>query len=1186
MTFRLPNLRRLCTLVLSVSMLSLAACGGGGGSGSSGPTSSLPTLARIDVSPASLVLRPGEVARLSARVTDSSGALVSDAQVQWQSLDGVVSVAADGTVTAGNSVASAVITASVGTLSSPPVTALVAKPVDGAQMVADAQVVTDPVLVDTTQVPGPGAQLRMTLAGNNAPAVGTLLLSSGSKRIGGKVVSTTANGANTDVVFEVQPLAEMFKQLKFSQTFAPRDLTDKFDVQPTKTTERLDGGREYEFLLDTPDTPVPNAVGGRAHALGTTKPLGIPLTERKWKVGPFKCKSKTEAIPVIGFVQMAPHIIDNMGPVSAVITVDDGNFFVETQTQGSIKLVLDGEMHVGGQLKGSIGCDARLLTREIPVPPVIAIAFVPTVMAGLRASVSGALQGGDVVVGVKSEVEQPLRVGLRIEANGTVTDLSDFDTSKLTTKFAWKVKSASAAADTFRFVGDVKAGAYAQAGFTNVPLLLAGAVPALEVDPYKSLIDVFAGLHPNITLASTNQQLQDPTIKAGYSVNALVQASPGSDVVDAFTWLSKFVKYTDFPIPSKKYEPALFSQPVGAARASLRRFTAGEQVMFRVMLDPTTVEPTFLGQPTVGYNVKQVEIWRKTSPTTSERIGTASGAPGQSDFTVKWTADASGSTADSLKSADPATFYAVVADNVFDNFQFRVAPALGWLGAIQFGRGYDQEGRKVAVDPQGNVIIATWSVDPLVKEGRGSVGGYDEIQIVKLDPYGQVVWLQNIDGPGDEIPTGLQVDSSGAIYVVGNAFASPLTDAATGASGFSAWAARLDSAGNVTWLTQWQEQGSAYSTASDVALGPNHELYVAGTTATAPLGVVGGTVFSFDCGDVESSMQQPQYDCGNPILIRLNAATGARVWAKTDVRAGMQVGRGMSVDSGGNVYTACQTFVDTQTQSAGDSIDNAANDAFYHRYQEPVPNSNNTISHSGACFMKWASDGSVLWRSNLKLERTTTPTGGHVYSDEWPVGIVATPGGQVWTMIRSAGTFPGSSNAGQLDSALFSIDPLDGTPTLGTLYGSAGVDSLSLTGPIVGGDMLVVGTTDGSLFGPNAGGKDVVVARLASDGSQRWAQQFGGPGNDLGYGAGAGLDGSIFVTGSTDGLMPDTLSGPAPLTPRNVAAGGKDNFIAKLSPLNGTIQAVPRAKATQTTQTTQTIQAARAVGTTSQEIQR
>jgi hypothetical protein len=1136
----------------------IAGCGDG--SHTTPPVTAAPpvttTVARIEVSPSSLLLQPGGSAKLTARVVDSTGATVNSVTVSWNASSNAVSVAADGTVTAGMTVDSAVITASVGTVSAVGVTALVATIAPGAQMIADSQVVGDPVQVDSTLEPGVGSQLRMTLGGASPPAVGAIILSSESKPIGGRVVSTAANGANSDVVFEVLPLTELFTQMKLSQTYAKSELAQTFDVQPSTTVARTDGALEYEFALDTPDTPVPTpASSGVAtvrqaaarSAISATQSSGQPVGY-EWKVGRFDCKAQTTLAPAISFRDMAPHVVDNLGPVKVFITVDDGNFTADVQSQGSVKLVVDGEVSLGGKLSGTISCDARLFKYAIPVPPLVALVFTPVVpVFGLRANITGTLEQDDLVLGIKSEVEQPMNLGFSIDRNGTFSNSSTIDTTAMTTKFEWKL-TAPQGLDSVHFTGDATAGLYVQASFTNPFLLLYNKFKP-DFDPYKSLIDGFVGFHPSLALATVNEQIQDRTIKSGYAVKALAQLKVGDDLANAFGWLSRAVKLGQLILPDVKYEPTLFSQPIGSARASLRRFMPGEDEVFSVILDPTTVEPTFLGAPTVGYNVKQVEIWRKNTDGTSQRISMSEGAPGKSSFTMHWTADGAGTTNDSAAPADAANYYAIVVPNFGEDFGFRVGPTLGWLGVVQSGDSDNQEGHRVAVDTDGNVVIASISGTPLPSEKRLNVGGANEVQISKLDPNGKLIWATNIDGPGDENVFDLVMDSAGNIFLVGLAVNSPLTDGAAGANGFSAWAASFDTNGNKLWLKQWQD--GIYSIAQFVALGPNRELYVLGGTSAADAGAVGGSALVPDCGMPESAINQTNADCGDLALRRLDANNGATLWSKVDARAAWQLAQGLTVDSGGNIYTATSTWADTQTQNTGQG-DGYADFVDYY-----LELGSNSVAHVGAAYAMWNDAGDIGWRVNIKNKRQTTAN-GYVYTDEGPHGIVAV-GGNVWTVVSSRGAFPGGTNAGGRDSALFSLNSTTGLPALVHTYGSAGDDVLTLFGPTPGGEMLMTGWTSGSLFGTNAGGLDAVAVRLASDGSLRWAQQIGGPGNDTGVGAAAGADGNVFITGFTDGLMPATLSGLPADTQLNTAGGGDDMFIAKLGYAHGTVQA-PRTK--------------------------
>jgi hypothetical protein len=1133
----------------------LAACGGGGGDASSAPPPPpTQTVAKVTVTPSSVLLQPGGTAQLSAVAVDASGATVSAASITWSASSASVSVDSAGKVTAGNTVDSVVITASAGAVLSKPVTALVATLNAGTQVIADSQVVTDPSLVDQTQEPGVGSQLRMTLSGSSAPAVGTVIVGAGDKPISGKVVSTSANGANTDVVYQVLPLGDVFSSLRLNQTYAKDDLIQSFDVQPSATIARTDGAREYEFTLDTPAptaSSIRHTAPGRktAQAAGRARP-DENIGSASWKVGPFSCSAKTDAsAAAISFKNMTPHVIDSMGPVSAAISVDPGKISVNLTAKGSMKLIVDGEVHLSNSLKEEISCDARLFKYLVPVPPILAVVFVPVVpVVGLRADVSGTLTVGDLAIGIKSEVEQPLTVGMSIGTDGTFTNTSSLD-GNATTQFDWTLGSTDPA-DGIRLGGDAKAGLYVQASFTNALFGLWAAFHP-DYDPIKTLIDGFGGFHATLGLATVNAQVQDATIPSGYVLTALAEIKAGDSISSLVGSLSSLLKLGNIVLPDLKYEPTLFSHPTGNARVSLRRFAAGDAVQFQVTLDPATVDPSILGSSVIPYNVKQVEIWRKTPGGQSEMIGMdvgqagTGGAPGKNVFKVLWHADAAGTTTDSNSGTAAANFYAVVVPNFGEDFEFRVGPALGWLGVQQFGGPHDGQGHRVAVDRDGNVIVATISADPLASENRTG-GGY-EVELFKVDPYGQLIWVKGIYGPGDVNVTGLAVDAQGNIFLSGNALSSPLTADNIGVNGFSGWAASYSAAGNQLWLKQWQDD--YYSTGEYIALGPNREVYVLGVTSAAT-GYVGGDIFNYVCDDVETPSDDGR-DCGDLTLRRLDANSGVLAWKSVDKRAGAQIARGLTVDDGGNIYSASLTGLDTETQNSGDSTA-AGFDDFENRYREP--DGNDWIEHQGVAFAMWTSSGDVAWRSNIKNERQSI-NGGFTYSDEFSGGIIAV-GGNVWAMVRTTGVFPDQSSAGQQDSALFSVNAQTGETTLVRLFASAGTDVLSLFGPTPSGGLLITGYTTGNLFGPNAGGLDVVAISMNANGIPLWTQQFGGPGNDDGMGAAAGPDGTIYVTGFTDGLMPATLSGLPAGTKLATPGGGQDLFIAKMGPGSGTIQSL------------------------------
>jgi hypothetical protein len=100
-------------------------------------------------------------------------------------------------------------------------------------------------------------------------------------------------------------------------------------------------------------------------------------------------------------------------------------------------------------------------------------------------------------------------------------------------------------------------------------------------------------------------------------------------------------------------------------------------------------------------------------------------------------------------------------------------------------------------------------------------------------------------------------------------------------------------------------------------------------------------------------------------------------------------------------------------------------------------------------------------------------------------------------------------------------------------FGVPGVADRSYSVAVDGDAIYLGGYTKGALGGPNAGDKDVVVARLDGDGQQVWLRQVGSAGEDKGM-AVAVSGGSVYVTGMTGGAL-------------GTSAGGVDGFVSRYS---------------------------------------
>ena len=75
------------------------------------------------------------------------------------------------------------------------------------------------------------------------------------------------------------------------------------------------------------------------------------------------------------------------------------------------------------------------------------------------------------------------------------------------------------------------------------------------------------------------------------------------------------------------------------------------------------------------------------------------------------------------------------------------------------------------------------------------------------------------------------------------------------------------------------------------------------------------------------------------------------------------------------------------------------------------------------------------------------------------------------------------------------------------------------------GTVTVTGYTGGALPGQtSSGSRDVFVRQYHRDGSVAWTDQFGSSSSDYGFGVAVSPQGTVTVTGSTDGALPGQTS--------------------------------------------------------------
>jgi hypothetical protein len=1080
------------------------------------------------------VLRPGESATLSAQVFDQDGRPMTGQTVRWRSSNAAVTIGADGRVTAGANVDSAQITAVVGTAASLPVTAMVAQPVAGARLVPDSEVLVDPAPINNAQTGLPGSRYAVRLAGL-APTVGQVVIASGGKAIAGRVVSTApAAGGGNDVVFATAGLAEIFDQAKIVTRFEGATLPVQFPSgNPVSETVQPNGEVARLFRISVPAATTAARVT-RAKAAGSSSGSEQVRPTADFNVGPLRCKSSGSAAPNFGGTSVNVTPTGTLGVVESTFIVDGGAAYAKVLAEGSFGVTLQGSLRVSGQLSGDVKCAATLVTVAIPVPPQIALIVQPVVPLGFRFSVNGQLNTPGLELKIDSSVRQSIRAGFELQPDGSLENLSSIDSTQLQTTFNWDLIG-DPTATGFNFEAEARAGLFADAALTNP--FLAAAAPALGIDPNLRLLEGFAGFNTVARFKPVAAQLANPSEPALYNIKFRASVGTSATINQALALIGAAVGAISIANPEIRWEPTLVGSPQGGGLASLRKFQAGDKVTLGVSLAPDTVKASFLGQEILPYNVKRVEVWRKESGGGATLVASSDATTGATTFSKQWTADQDGEL--------NSKYYAFVVPLVGQSFPLLLGEVFGWQGVVQVGANARDDARGFGWDDKGRVYLAvtTSSAGSYRDPGTGAIvnlpqfGGWDT-QILRYNPIGSLTSGLSFGGPGDDVPIQMRRAPNGSLYAIGTSTASQTGDPTGGFQ--SAWIARIDVSGVAPRLLWRRQIGVRNEFAFGFDFGDDGSIYTVSTVSGAQANV-GGTAFVQSCGDALAGRGAPDdiSDCGDVVVTRLTA-DGDVIWRSVDARPGWQREPSIAVQ-GTSVYVISSTVCEIEDASITPGQPCKSNDwrnpADNQLYALPMIGVSR-IGIGGGAFtrlrsIKEVNAGPALPDAKMAVSAST------IVLDGAGKPII---GGQFRR--AEAGYLQGTNASPYFLAGLNDT----GAPTWTRVYGEqATVRTLPSVRGLVrapDGGFYAAFAATGALYAPSAGGTDVVVLKLAPDGTEQWGVQYGSGGDERAQGLDIDLYGNVFVYGNTTGGFGAGLAG---------GFGERDAFWLKLSP-RGQIQ--------------------------------
>lgn len=363
-----------------------------------------------------------------------------------------------------------------------------------------------------------------------------------------------------------------------------------------------------------------------------------------------------------------------------------------------------------------------------------------------------------------------------------------------------------------------------------------------------------------------------------------------------------------------------------------------------------------------------------------------------------------------------------------DALVVKLDPARGVIWSRRFGGPDYQMANRVAVDGEGDIIIAG-ELYGTVDFGTGPItsAGLGDIFVVKLDAAGTTQWVRRFGDPAYQYVRDMDIDAEGNVILAGTfEGAVDFGDSVRGAGGQDVYLLKLDPAGNTLWSRSFGDISPQEATG--VAVGPGGDVLVAGW--------VNGTI---DLGG--GPLQAP-----SGAFVAKFDATGAHVWSKLLDDANLMPGD-VAVDGAGDVLFAGQSLATVDIGTG------------------PVP----LAGFSSAFVAKLDPSGAALWA------RSFGAPGGHA----WAGSIAADSAGN----IVLAGEFFGSI---EVDGTPLPAPAAGGSAfvvKLGAGVGAFWIRALEApgVGASVGADdrVLVTGRLTGTIdtgAGPLTGDGDIFAA--------------------------------------------------------------------------------------------------------------
>lgn len=398
------------------------------------------------------------------------------------------------------------------------------------------------------------------------------------------------------------------------------------------------------------------------------------------------------------------------------------------------------------------------------------------------------------------------------------------------------------------------------------------------------------------------------------------------------------------------------------------------------------------------------------------------------------------------------------------------AQGMGVIWSKQIGTDKDEGAYGIAVDSQGNIYVVGYTEGSMF----GTNAGGEDIFIAKYNPEGNLVWGKQFGTPEDEIAFDVATDSDGNIYVVGETMGN-LFGRLVRKWYEDVFVMKVSSKGEVVWAKQFGTPGQ--DLANGVAIdNENKAVYVVGFYSLGEYGDLEAEVFE----------EETYYE----VFVAKYDFEGNKLWEKQYGTKLDDMGNKICIDRDGSVYIVGETTEWFSRRGPGDT------DAFV---------------------AKLTPDGNLIWGREFGTDGRDYAVDACVDKNNnvYIIGAM-----NIRETVETMDTFikKYDSSGNQLWLKEIRIEKEDFE------YGII-VDRE--------GNVYIVGYSQGNLFGNNAGGNDIFIAKYSGAGELIWGEMIGTAQDDEGIDIGLDGQGNIYIVGVTEGNL------------FGANAGGADIFIVK-----------------------------------------